>query len=300
MRVLLTGATGFIGKSVAKALGERGDVVVAVTRRPPVTGEVGLDLTRGRLDTTRLPGGTLEGIDASVHLAGAPIFGRWTAARREEIRSSRIAVGDLVARTIAVLERRPSVHVTGSAVGIYGERGDEVLDESSETGSGFLPEVCRSWEEAAAPAAAAGIRTVAIRTGIVLGEGGALGAQLPIFKLGLGGRLGDGQQWTSWISLDDEVAAILLAIDDQALEGPVNAVSPNPVRNIDFTRSLAAALHRPAALSVPASALELLFGRGPAREMLLVSERVAPKCLVEAGFGFRHESLESALGTVTR
>ncbi|MHB8244460.1 MAG: TIGR01777 family oxidoreductase [Acidimicrobiales bacterium] len=295
MRVLVSGTTGFIGTAVVDHLRRRGDVVVALTRRAPQVGEVGLDLAAGRLDTTRLPGGTLEGVDATLHLAGAPIIGRWTAKRREEIRSSRIAVGDLLARSIAVLERPPSVHVTGSAIGIYGDRGDDILDESSAPGAGFLAELCRAWEAAAAPATAAGIRTVAVRTGIVLGKGGALGAQLPLFKLGLGGRLGSGRQWLSWISLEDEVRAILFALDEASVAGPINATAGNPVRNSDFTAALARALHRPAALAVPAPALRLILGPGPADEMLLASQRVTPARLLGEGFEFRHTTLEEAL-----
>jgi uncharacterized protein len=295
VRVLLTGATGFIGKSVAWRLRERGDIVVPVTRRPASPGEVGIDLQAGRLDTSRLPGGTLEGIDASIHLAGEPIIGRWTAKKSEAIRSSRIAVGDLVARSLLPLERRPRVHITGSAIGVYGDRGDEVLDESSELGSGFLADLCRAWEAAASPATEAGIRTVAVRSGIVLGHGGALAPQLKLFKLGLGGQLGDGKQWLSWISLDDEVSAIVRALDDHSLSGPINATAPNPVRNSEFTSALAAALHRPSRLSVPSRALKLVLGTGPAEEMLLASQRVVPHRLLDSGFSFTHETVESAL-----
>ncbi len=297
MRVLLSGAGGFIGSALAEALRSRGDVVVPVTRHPGGPGEVGFDLRAGRLDTSRLPGGTLEGVDASVHLAGAPIIGRWTTRRQEEIRSSRIALGDLIARSLATLDRRPAVHVTGSAIGIYGDRGEELLDESSETGTGFLADVCRAWEAAAEPAAAAGVRTVAVRTGIVIGRGGALGPQLPLFKLGLGGRLGSGRQWVSWISLRDEVGAILHALADGELTGAVNATSPNPVRNGEFTAALARALRRPAVLAVPAGALKLALGAGPAEEMLLASQRVRPSRLLERDYRFAEPTLEEALAT---
>jgi uncharacterized protein (TIGR01777 family) len=301
MRVLLSGATGFIGWAFAERLRSRGDVVVPVTRREPAFGEVGIDLERGRLDSSQLPGGTLEGIDASVHLAGVPIVSRWTAKRQEAIRSSRIAVGDLIARSIAVLERRPAVHVTGSAIGIYGDRGEEVLDESSETGSGFLADLCRAWEAAASPATAAGIRTVVVRTGIVLGPGGGiLKPQTALFKLGLGGRLGSGHQWVSWISLEDEVNVLLRTLDDHGLSGPVNAVSPGAVRNSGLTAALAHAVGRPARVSVPAPAIELVLGKGPAREMVLASQRVEPRRLTEAGFTFAHPTIDDALASATR
>jgi uncharacterized protein (TIGR01777 family) len=295
VRVLVTGATGFIGSALCSQLRQRGDSVLALTRRPSASGEVGVDLAAGRLDTSRIPGGTLEGVDAAVHLAGAPIVGRWTARREEEIRSSRIAVGDLLARSLAVLDRRAPGLGPGSAVGIYGDRGDEWLDESSEPGQGFLAEVCKAWEASTAPAAAAGIRTAAVRTGIVLGKGGALGPQLPLFRLGLGGRLGSGRQWVSWIALEDEVAAIMRILDDAELAGPFNLSAPNPVRNGELTAELARALHRPAALVVPPAALRLALGRGPADEMLLASQRVRPARLIEAGFEFRHPELASAL-----
>ena len=295
MRILLTGASGFIGKALAERLRERGDIIVPVTRNPRGPGEVGIDLAGGRLDTSRIPGGTLEGIGASVHLAGEPLVGRWTAKKTEAIRSSRIAVGDLVARSFAVLENKPAVHVTGSAIGIYGDRGEETVDESSATGSGFLADVCRAWEAAVAPAAEVGIRTVAIRTGIVLGRGGVLGKQVKLFKIGLGGRLGDGQQWMSWISLDDEVSVIMRALDDPSISGPVNATAPSPVRNAEFTAALARELHLPARFPAPARMLRLVLGPGPADEMLLASQKVVPSRLLDWGFSFRHETVESAL-----
>lgn len=298
MRVLLTGSTGFIGKAVAAALRARGDLVVPVVRSAPATGEVGVDLAAGRLDTSKLPGGSLEGIDASVHLAGAPIVGRWTQSRREQIRSSRVVLGELVARSLTVLERKPNVHVTGSAIGYYGNRGEEVLDETSEPGVGFLADICRHWEAAATPATAAGIRTAAVRTGIVLGKGGALSPQLPLFKLGLGGKLGSGQQWMSWISLEDEVRAILFALDEPSVSGPLDLTAPNPVRNAEFTATLAKALHRPAVLTVPASALRLALGSEPADEMLLASQRVLPRRLMDAGFQHTHPQLSDALAAI--
>jgi uncharacterized protein (TIGR01777 family) len=300
-RVLLTGSTGFIGSAVATALRQRGDEVVAVVRSAPGDGEVAIDISEGTVDASRAPGGSLEGIDAAVHLAGAPIVHRWTAPRREAIRSSRIAVGHLLARTLASLNSPPSVFVGGSAIGFYGDGGEAELDESSESGVGFLPEVCRAWEACTLPAREAGIRTVAVRTGIVLGPyGGALAPQLKVFRLGLGGRLGSGRQWTSVISLADEVRVVLRAIDDAAVSGPVNATSPAPLRNTEFTAELALAVGRPARVAVPATALRVALGSGPANEMLLSSARVIPRRLLDVGFEFEHPDARSALLWATR
>ncbi|MGH9296740.1 MAG: TIGR01777 family oxidoreductase [Acidimicrobiales bacterium] len=301
MRVLLTGSTGFIGGALAEALKARGDLVVPARRASSSLspGEVGIDLSGGRLDTSRLPGGTLEGIDASVHLAGAPILGRWSATKREAVMSSRVGVGELLVASFKVLERKPSVHVTGSAVGIYGDRGEEVLDEASANGhlaGGFLAEVCRAWDGAAEGAASLGIRTAALRSGVVLGNGGALRVQLPLFKLGLGAKLGSGHQWTSWISLADEVRAILHVIDEPGLSGPLNLTAPAPVRNSELTAVLAKAVHRPALLTVPSRVLELALGREVANEMLLASQRVLPQRLEGSGFSFLHPDLASAVG----
>jgi uncharacterized protein (TIGR01777 family) len=296
MRVLLTGATGFIGSALSAALRERGDEVVPVVRTVPRDGQAGIDLVEGTLDAARVPGGTLEGFGAAVHLAGSPIIGRWTSRRREQIRSSRIAVGDLLSRTLAGLEQPPAVLVGGSAIGYYGDGGETELDEASPNGQGYLAEVCRAWEACTEPARAAGMRVVTIRTGIVLGHGGALEVQAKLFRLGLGGRLGPGRQWSSCISLADEVRVLLRAIDDPALSGPVNATCPTPIRNSDFTKALGAAIGKPAVLAVPASALRLVLGRGAADEMLLASQRVVPRRLLEAGFGFEHVTAADAIG----
>ena len=296
MRVLLTGSSGFIGSAVAAALRQRGDEVVPVVRSAPRTGDAVIDLGAGTIDAARVAGGSLEGMDAAVHLAGAPIIGRWTTPRREAIRASRIAVGDLLARTLAGLHDPPRVLVSGSAIGYYGDGGEMALDESSRSGVGFLAEVCRAWEASTEPAREAGIRTALIRTGIVLGPGGgALAPQLRLFRLGLGGRLGSGRQWTSVISLIDEVRAILQMLDDDSMSGPLNATSPTPLRNLDFTAALARAVGRSAPFAVPAAALRLALGAGPANEMLLASQRVLPRRLLEAGFQFEHPDAEAAL-----
>ncbi|MGA2528191.1 MAG: TIGR01777 family oxidoreductase [Acidimicrobiales bacterium] len=300
MRIVVTGASGFIGSALVRALCARGDEVHAVVRRLPRPDEVGIDLARRRLDTSQMKGGSLEGIDAAVHLAGAPITGRWTAKRLEEVRSSRVALGDLLARSLASLQVPPAVLVSGSAVGIYGDRGDEVLDEQSAQGTGVLADLCRSWEASALAAQERAIRVVTIRTGIVLGgtrgaEGGILKAEAPIFRLGLGARLGEGRQWTSWVSLDDEVAVILRAIDDPGLVGPVNVTSPNPVRNIELTNALAQVFGRHARLAVPARVLRLGLGSGAANELLLASQRVLPNKLTDAGYVHVHPELAGAL-----
>jgi uncharacterized protein len=296
MRLLLTGSGGFIGSAVATALRARGDEVVPVVHRDPARGEAIVDLPGGRIDPSRLPGGVLGNVDGAIHLAGTPIIGRWTAPRQERIRSSRIGVGDLLARTLAGLSPPPSVYVTGSAIGYYGNGGEAELDEASRSGSGFLAEVCRAWEAAAGPARDAGIRTAMVRTGVVIGPGGgALGPQLRLFRLGLGGHVGNGRQWMSVISLADEVGVILRALDDESVTGACNATSPTPLRNADFTAALAQAVGRKAPLTVPAAAVRLALGSGPADEMLLVSQRVVPRRLLEQGFAFQHPDASAAI-----
>jgi len=300
MRVAVTGATGFLGSALVRALEGRGDEVYRVVRGAPARGEVGIDLAGRRLDTSRLSGEGLEGIDAAVHLAGRPIATRWSAKHLEDIRASRVAVGNLLTRSLASLQRPPAVLVSGSAVGIYGDRGDEVLDETSAQGTGVLADICRSWEASTEPAAERGIRVVTIRTGIVLGGNGGdksriLAAQIPVFKLGLGARLGDGRQWTSWVALDDEIAVLLRAIDDSRLVGPVNSVSPNPVRNAELTDAIAGTLGRRSRLAVPATVLRLGIGRGAADEVLLASQKVLPKKLTDGGYVHAFAHLSDAL-----
>ena len=237
-----------------------------------------------------------EGADVVVHLAGESVAsGRWTEQRKRAIHESRVAGTRLLAEGLAALRRRPRVLVSASAIGFYGNAGDEVRTEASPLGSGFLAEVCRDWEAACSPAIEAGIRVVKLRIGLVLAPGGgALARMLPIFRMGLGGQLGDGTQWMSWVTLHDLVRIVALAVDDDAIDGPVNAVAPAPVRNADFTRALAAAVHRPALLPVPAFVLRLLAGE-MADEMLLSSTRAAPQRLTERGFRFDHPELETAL-----
>ena len=290
LRVLVSGARGLIGSALLAGLRARGHATCVLTRQATGPGEVGWDPAAGRLEAR-----ALEGCDAVVHLAGEPIAARWTPVRKALIRESRVAGTRLLARHLAELGRPPRVVVSVSAVGFYGDRGDEVLDEASPPGVGFLPDVCRAWEEAAAPAAARGIRVVHPRLGLVLApRGGALAQLLPPFRLGLGGLLGDGRAWWSWVVLDDVVAVLERALEDEALAGPVNVVAPGAETNRAFARALGRVLGRPALLSVPAFALRALLGE-MADGALLASARVTPARLQAAGYVFRFPRLEEAL-----
>jgi len=238
----------------------------------------------------------VSGFDAVVHLAGESVVGRWTAAKKKAIRESRVLGTRNLASALAQCEAKPRVLVCASAVGFYGNRGDEILREESPAGQGFLSEVCREWEDASRIAADAGIRTVNIRIGLVLSaQGGALAKMLKPFKLGLGGRIASGQQWWSWIHVDDIVGAIHHAMRTDSLSGPVNLVAPNPVRNAEFTKLLASVLGRPALFPVPKLALRLAFGEMAAEEMFLASHRVEPGKLGASGYTFRFRGLRAAL-----
>jgi len=293
--VVVTGSSGLIGRALVAALKAGGHDVCALVRRSPGPGEAAWDPSGASIDA-----GALEGAGAVVHLAGAGIGDRrWTTARRDVILGSRVDSTTLLCRALAALDHRPSVLVSASAIGYYGDRGDEELTEASASGTGFQAEVCRAWEGATAEAEAAAIRVVHLRSAVVLARrGGALGRQLPLFRAGLGGRLGSGRQWFSWISLEDEVGAILHALGDASLVGAVNASAPAPVTNREFTKVLGRVLHRPAVLAVPPVALRLALGRGLADELLLGSLRVIPDRLVASGYGFRDPDLEGALGAV--
>jgi uncharacterized protein (TIGR01777 family) len=237
----------------------------------------------------------LEGVDAIVHLAGEPIGQRWTTSARRRIRESRIGGTQLIATSIASLSRPPRVFVSGSAMGIYGSRGDEVLDEASAVGRDFLAELAASWEAEADRAAPAGVRVVKIRTGLVLSpRGGALARLLLPFRLGLGGRVGSGRQWVSWIALSDTVRAIRHVMESNGVVGPVNVGAPNPVTNAELTSTLGKVLHRPTIVPVPAAVLRLVFGE-MGEGTLLASQRMRPRRLLESGFRFEHPTLESAL-----
>ncbi len=262
-----------------------------VRRAPAQDNEVRWDPDSGTLEKS-----ALEGLDAVVHLAGESIAtGRWTSEKRRRIRQSRIKGTSLLAQSLATLLDPPKVLVSVSAVGYYGDRGKEQLDEKSSSGCGFLPEVCREWENATAPAAEGGIRVVIPRIGVVLSAaGGALGSMLPIYRLGIGGKIGSGNQYMSWIAIDDMVSLIHHAMNCESLQGPVNAVSPNPVTNSVFSKTLAKVLSRPAIFALPAFAARLAFGR-MADEALLCSCKAFPGQLIESGYEFSFPQLEGAL-----
>jgi uncharacterized protein (TIGR01777 family) len=296
MTILLSGASGMLGSAIGEALRQRGTDVLRLKRQPTnAADELHWNPVTGEIDTTRL-----EGIDAAIHLSGANVAARrWTAAYKREMTESRVATTRVLSEALARLKQPPQVLVTASAVGFYGDRGDEILDEDSLAGHGFFPELCRAWEAAARPAQNAGIRVVHLRLGMVIGpDGGAMARLAPIFRLGLGGPLGDGRQWMSWISEQDAVSAALFALGNPSLEnlgliGPVNAVAPEPATNSAFTRELGRAVHRPAIVPAPAFALRLAFGE-MADAALLASTRAVPKRLLEAGFAYSHPTLARA------
>lgn len=291
MRILVSGATGLVGQAFAAVASQAGDQVVSLTRHPRQAEDVGWDPAQGKLERIRL-----EGFDAVVHLAGENIAsGRWNAARKRQIRESRVQGTRLLSESLASLDHRPRVLVSASAIGFYGSRGDERLTESSTAGQLFLSDVCREWEQATAPAAAVGIRVVHARFGVILSTlGGALAKMLTPFRLGVGGIVGNGQQFWSWISLHDVARALAFAVHHDSLVGAVNVVAPHAVTNYEFTKSLGRILHRPTILPMPAFAARLALGE-MADELLLASARVEPAKLVQAGFGFDQPRLEQAL-----
>ncbi len=294
--MILSGASGVVGSAVGHALAARSTPLLRLVRRQANAGELSWNPGATTPFTDTAP---LEGARAAIHLSGASIAGqRWSPAYKRELAASRVDSTRALATTLSRLKRRPETLIVASAVGFYGNREGEVLDEASGPGEGFLPELCQLWEEAAHPAVEAGIRVVHTRFGVLLNRGpGALEKMLPVFRAGLGGPLGNGHQWMSWVSIDDAVAAILFALETPALAGPVNVTSPNPVRNAEFTKALARQLHRPAAVPAPAFALRLVFGQ-MADEALLASARVMPTKLARAGFHFRHATVEEALAAV--
>lgn len=294
-RVVLTGSSGLIGTALINRLTSGGHTVTRMVRRNPGPGDAVWNPTTGVIDTS-----ALEGADAVVHLAGEGIAdSKWTAEHKRAVLDSRVQGTTLLARTMGKLDAKPPVWVSGSAIGFYGNRGDEELTESSPRGAGFLADVVQAWEDATTDAESAGIRVAHIRTGIVMStKGGALKQQLLPFKLGVGGRMGSGKQWLPWITLDDEVSAIMHVIDTESLSGPVNLVSPHPVTNAEFTKVLGKALKRPTFIPIPLLPLKLLFGEEMVKEMLLASARVLPTKLESSGFVFANADLAAGLGSL--
>jgi uncharacterized protein (TIGR01777 family) len=316
MRVLVCGSSGLIGSALVARLETDGHTVHRLVRRPPEEGEASIDVSAGTIDASRLPGRSLEGLDAVFNLAGEPLtpaslttrpllsldkVPRWSKDKKERIWTSRVDTTELLSKVLGALDAPPAVLVSASAIGYYGDRGDELLVEGARPGSGYLSEVCVAWEAATAPAAEAGVRVVKVRSGIVLSaEGGFLKMMLPLFRLGLGGRIGGGWQWMSWISLDDEIGALLHAATTTELSGAVNVVSPVPARNREMTAAIAAAVGKPALLSVPEGPLRLALGED-ASGFALASQRVLSRRLERSGYHHVHgelaEAVRAALGS---
>ncbi|MEQ8717511.1 MAG: TIGR01777 family oxidoreductase [Acidimicrobiales bacterium] len=295
MDVAVTGSSGLIGTKLVARLTAEGHRAVRVVRRRP---EHGADEIYWKPSAGEIDAPSFEGLDAVVHLAGAGIGDkRWSDARKKVLYSSRVDSTKLLADTLAGLDNGPGVFLSGSAIGFYGDRGEEELTESSTPGDDFNAEICINWEKAAAPAVEAGVRTVNLRTGIVLDpDGPFLGRQLPLFKLGLGGRMGSADRWLSWISIDDEVDAIMFLLTAD-VAGPVNLTAPNPVRNGEFTDTIGRVLHRPTVLPVPMIGPKLLLG-SEAVENLINSAKILPTVLQAAGYDFHHRDIEPALRAV--
>lgn len=293
-RILVSGVSGPIGSALLPSLKTRGYEVTRLVRGAPAgEGQISWDPTKP------IAPDVVSGFDAVVHLAGESIVGRWTEEKKSRIRQSRVAGTTALAEALARATDKPRVLVCSSAIGYYGNRGDEVLTEQSAPGTGFLPEVCREWEAATQAAAKAGIRTVHMRTGVVLSPtGGALGKMLTPFKMGVGGKIGDGRQWMSWIDVQDMVGAIHHILN-RDLQGPVNMVAPKPVTNAEFTKTLGFVLTRPAILPMPAFAVKLLFGE-MGETILLGSQRVEPTQLVTSGYPFRFSSLRPSLENILK
>lgn len=296
MRVLITGATGLIGRSLCGSLSEGGHTVVALSRSPETTrGLAAAEVHKWDPRSSQFPDRALIGIDAVVHLAGEPIVARrWTDEQKKLIRDSRVLTTRALVDALSALDRKPGVFVCGSAVGFYGDRGDEPLDETAPVGGGFLSEVSQEWESEAARASELGVRVVEVRTGVVLSSvGGALPKMLAPFKLGLGGRLGSGKQWFPWIHINDIIGIFSHAIFSSSLEGPVNGVAPEAATNAEFTRQLGRVLHRPAFLPVPELALRVLMGE--MADALFASQRAVPTAALESKYEFHYPLLTGAL-----
>jgi uncharacterized protein (TIGR01777 family) len=296
-RILVSGGSGPIGMALVPTLKASGAQITRLTR-PGRAGTSPEEESIAWNPEQPLAGDALSGFDAVIHLAGESIVGRWSDSKKKKIRDSRVMGTRNVAQALALAKERPQVFICSSAIGYYGDRGDELLHEESAPGVGFLPEVCREWEAATRPAAEAGIQTVQIRTGVVLSpKGGALGKMLIPFKMGVGGKVGSGKQWMSWIDVDDMVGAIHHILKSDLLHGPVNLVAPKPVTNEEFTKTLAGVLSRPAILPVPTFAVKLLFGE-MGETVLLGSQRVEPSQLISSGYPFRFRTLRASLENI--
>jgi uncharacterized protein len=297
-KILVSGVSGPIGRALLPTLRSNGAGITRLARTGTSTNPSSTEEHILWDPAEPVSPEAVSGFDAVIHLAGESIVGRWTPAKKAKIHDSRVKGTQHLAQALAQAKEKPDIFICGSAIGYYGNRGDEVLKEGSPSGTGFLPEVCCEWEAATRPAAEAGIRTVQIRTGVVLSpKGGALGKMLLPFKLGIGGRIGDGRQWMSWIDVDDMVGAIHHILKSDFLHGPVNLVAPKPVTNAEFTKMLAQALSRPAVFPMPAFAVKLAFGE-MGEEVLLGSQRVEPTKLIMSGYPFRFRELRASLENV--
>ncbi|HJQ70673.1 MAG TPA: TIGR01777 family oxidoreductase [Blastocatellia bacterium] len=296
MKILITGATGLIGRPLCRRLTEEGHAVIALSRDPDKVGDLAAaKVFRWQAQAGPPPAEAFDSVEAVVHLAGEPIAARrWSEEQKQRIRDSRVISTRHLVNGMRAAAPRPAALISSSAVGFYGDRGDELVDEDSPPGAGFMPDICREWETEAERASEARIRVVVVRTGVVLAQkGGALEKMLPPFKLGVGGRIGDGRQWFPWIHLSDIVEIFRHAIFSSALGGVINGVAPAVVTNSEFARALARALGRPAIFPVPQFALRLMFGE--MADVLLGSQRVAPKRLLASGYEFRYAELQPAL-----
>jgi uncharacterized protein len=297
MRILMSGASGLVGTALTRRLGAAGHDVARLVR--PGTAAVRPTDVHWDPGAASIDLAALEGTDVVIHLSGAGIAEhRWTAARKEQLRSSRVDTTRVLVDAMLNLQQKPRAFVCASAIGYYGDRGDEILTESAACGTDFLALLARDWEAEATRAAHGGIRTANLRFGVILApHGGALPKMLQPIRWGIGGRLGSGQQWLSWIAIEDAIEAAYKAAVDERFQGPVNVVSPNPVRNVEFTRIAASILNRPAIFPAPAFALRIALGE-MAQPLLLASQRVKPQCLLDWGYEFRHENLQKTLLTI--
>ncbi len=294
MTITLTGATGFLGTLLVERLRQDGHEIRILTRSPRTGLASGVRAFLWDASRAEPPEESLDGVDAVIHLAGETVNQRWTAEAKQRIRESRVQSTRLLVQALSTRSQRPATLLSGSAIGIYGQRGNEVVREESSAGDGFLAEVGKEWEREANLARSLGIRVALLRTGVVFHPaGGALGQMLPVFRLGLGGNLGDGQQWMSWIHWEDWVESVVWLLQANTVAGPVNLTAPGAVRNEEFTSALGRVLQRPAFLPVPRFALRTLFGEMAA--IILDSQRVEPAVLEKAGYSFRHPTLEAAL-----